>query len=39
MLTKETVSKAHLIFAQAAAGPDALPFYYRQGTTPLLSGM
>lgn len=39
MLTKETVSKAHLIFTPAAAGPNAFPFYCWWGTTPLLSGM
>lgn len=38
-LTKETVSKARLIFARAAADPSALPFYHWRGTTPLLLGM
>lgn len=39
MLTTATVSKAHLILAQVAAGPNALPFYHWWGTTPLLSGI
>jgi len=37
MLTKETVSKAHLIFARAAAGPSFLPSYHWWGTTPMVS--
>lgn len=39
LLTKETDSKACLIFTGATAGPSALPFHHWGRVTPLFSGM